>query len=244
MRKVNKAFVDVHSCPTLCNPIDTRLPSFTISQNLLKLLSIELVMPSKHLILCHPPFLLPSIFPSIRVFSNESALCIRCPSCWSFSFSISPSSEYSDTQNYSLLLARILLWNSGPSLVASKNGWAGSMKGQTSVQISVLLGNIWQQTFQSLFWSLIPVGREVLPKLEISALWKMRHNWDTEERTGKRKAQSSVPCSWLLVSNAAKGKRSGTKTKLQWNLCVPGEETVSLRLVSVFFKDASIHTTL
>ena len=216
---------------------------FTISRSLLKLTSIKLVMPSNYLILCHP-LLLPWIFPSIRVFSNNSVLRIRWPKFWSFSFSISPSSEYSDTQNYSLLLARILLWNSGPSLVASKNGWAGSMKGQTSVQISVLLGNIWQQTFQSLFWSLIPVGREVLPKLEISALWKMRHNWDTEERTGKRKAQSSVPCSWLLVSNAAKGKRSGTKTKLQWNLCVPGEETVSLRLVSVFFKDASIHTTL
>ena len=95
MRKVNKAFVDVHSCPTLCSPIDIGLPSFTISQNLLKLMCIESVMPSNHLILCHPPFLLPSIFPRIRVFSNESALCIRCPSCWSFSFSISPFSEYS-----------------------------------------------------------------------------------------------------------------------------------------------------
>ena len=95
MRKVNKAFVDVHPCPTLCNPIDTGLPSFTISQNLLKLMCIESVMPSNHLILCRPPFLLPSIFPSIRVFSNESAVCIRCPSCWSFSFSLNPSSEYS-----------------------------------------------------------------------------------------------------------------------------------------------------
>ena len=52
-------------------------------------------MPSSHLILCHPLFLLPSIFPSIRVFSNESVLCIRWPKCWSFSFSISPSNEYS-----------------------------------------------------------------------------------------------------------------------------------------------------
>ena len=95
MRKVNKAFVDVHPCPTLCNLIDTGLPSFTISQHLLKLMCIESVMPSNHLILCRPPFLLPSIFPSIRVFCNESAVCIRCPSCWSFSFSINPSSEYS-----------------------------------------------------------------------------------------------------------------------------------------------------
>ena len=67
--------------------------SFTIS--MLKLMSIELVMPSNHLILCCPFLLLPSIFPSIRVFSNESVLYIRWPKYWSFSFSISPSNEYS-----------------------------------------------------------------------------------------------------------------------------------------------------
>ena len=67
--------------------------SFTISLNLLKLMSIELVMPSNHLILCHPLLLLPSTFPSIRVFSNE--LVLQWPKYWSFSFSISPSSEYS-----------------------------------------------------------------------------------------------------------------------------------------------------
>ena len=69
--------------------------SITNSQSLLKLMSIELVIPSNHLILCHPLLLLPSIFPSIRVFSNESVLCIRWPKYWSFSFSISPSNEYS-----------------------------------------------------------------------------------------------------------------------------------------------------
>ena len=67
--------------------------SFTISQSLLKLVSIQSVMPSNHLILCHPLVLLPSIFPSIRVFSNQSALVIRWPKYWSFS--ISPSNEYS-----------------------------------------------------------------------------------------------------------------------------------------------------
>ena len=67
--------------------------SFTVSQNLLKLVSVELATPSNHLILCHP-LLLPSIFPSIRVFSNELALRIRWPEYWSFSFSISPSNEY------------------------------------------------------------------------------------------------------------------------------------------------------
>ena len=67
---------------------------FTISWSLLKLMSIELVMPFNHLILCHPLLLLPSIFPSIRVFSSESVLRIRWPKYWSFSFSISPSNEY------------------------------------------------------------------------------------------------------------------------------------------------------
>ena len=69
--------------------------SITNSQSSPKLMSIELVMPSNHLILCHPLLLLPSIFPSIRVFSNELALCSRWPKYWSFSFSISPSNEYS-----------------------------------------------------------------------------------------------------------------------------------------------------
>ena len=69
--------------------------SITNFQSLLKLVSIESVMPSNHLILCHPLFLLPSIFPRIRVSSNESALHIRGPKYWSFSFSISPSNEYS-----------------------------------------------------------------------------------------------------------------------------------------------------
>ena len=68
--------------------------SFTISWSLLKLMSIESLMPFNHLILCYPP-LLPSVFPSIRVFCNESALCIRWPKYWSFSFNISPSNEYS-----------------------------------------------------------------------------------------------------------------------------------------------------
>ena len=70
--------------------------SFTIFWSLLKLMSIESVMPSNHLILCHPFPLLPLIFPSIRVFSNESALHIRWPKYWSFSFRLSPSNEYSE----------------------------------------------------------------------------------------------------------------------------------------------------
>ena len=69
--------------------------SFTISWSLFKLMPIESVIPSNHLILCHPLLLLPSIIPSIRVFSNESALHIRWPKYWTFSFSTSPSNEYS-----------------------------------------------------------------------------------------------------------------------------------------------------
>ena len=76
----------------------TRLPwlsSLTIFLSLLKLMSIESLMPSNHLILCHPLLLLPSIFPSIKIFSNESVLRIKWPKYWSFSFSTSPSNEYS-----------------------------------------------------------------------------------------------------------------------------------------------------
>ena len=85
-------------CPTVWDPMDCTCQaslSFTISQSLLKLISIESVMPSNHLLLCHPLLLLPSTSPSIRVFSNELAPRIRWPKYWSFSFSISPSNEYS-----------------------------------------------------------------------------------------------------------------------------------------------------
>ena len=82
---------------TVCNLMDCSTPGFlsiTNSQSLLKLMSIESVMPSNHLILCRP-LLSPSIFPSIRVFSSESELCISWPKYWSFSFNISPSNKYS-----------------------------------------------------------------------------------------------------------------------------------------------------
>ena len=85
------------SCPTLCDPMvcsTTGLPVHHQLQSLLKLMSIESVMPSNHLILCCPLLLPPSIFSSIRVFSNESALCIRWPKYWSFSLNISPSNEH------------------------------------------------------------------------------------------------------------------------------------------------------
>ena len=89
--------------PTLCDPMDWSMPGLPVYHllpSLPKLMSIELVVPSNHLILCRPLLLLPSIFPSIRVFSNESVLCIRWPKYQSFSFNISPSN---DTQDWSLL---------------------------------------------------------------------------------------------------------------------------------------------
>ena len=84
------------SCPTVCDPMNRSMPGLPIHhqlQSLPKLMSIESVMPSNHLILCRPLLLLPSIFLSIRVFSNESALCIRWPKYWSFTFNIIPSNE-------------------------------------------------------------------------------------------------------------------------------------------------------
>ena len=84
-------------CPTLCDPIDhstSGLPIITNSRSLPKPMSIESVMPSSHLILCRPLLVLPSLFPSVRVFSNESTLHIRWPKFWSFSFNISPSDEH------------------------------------------------------------------------------------------------------------------------------------------------------
>ena len=101
---LNIIFIILTSCsvaqsyPTLCDPKECSAPaslSFTISWSLLKLMSIESVMPSSHVILCCPLLLLPSILSSIWVFSNESVLQIRRPKYWSFSFSISPSNEYS-----------------------------------------------------------------------------------------------------------------------------------------------------
>ena len=83
------------SCPTLCDPMECSTPGLPVHYQLLKLMSIVLVKPSRQLIFCCPLLLPPLVVPSIRVFSNESVLCIRWPKSWSFSFSISPSNEYS-----------------------------------------------------------------------------------------------------------------------------------------------------
>ena len=108
------------SCPTLCDPmIAARQASLSItnSRSLPKFMSIESVMPSNHLILCHPLLLLPSIFPGIRVFANESALRIRWPRYWSFSFNISPSNEH-------------------PGLISFQMGWFDLLAVQGTLQES------------------------------------------------------------------------------------------------------------
>ena len=96
-------------CSTLCDPMNHSTPGLPIHHQLpefTQLMSIELVMPSNHLILCRPLLLLPSIFPSITVFSNESALCIRWPKYWSFSFKISPSNEHQDWSDWNFLQSK------------------------------------------------------------------------------------------------------------------------------------------
>ena len=97
------------SCLTLCNPMDYSTPGFPVHHQLPELVQTHIHRVGdacNHLILCHPLLLLPSIFPSIRVFSNESVLCIRQPKYWSFSFSISPSSEYSELISFRIDLFR------------------------------------------------------------------------------------------------------------------------------------------
>ena len=121
------------SCLTLCDPMDCSTPGFSVHhqhRSLCKLMTIKSVMPSKHLIFCHPLFLLPSVFFSIRVISKESVLCIRWPKYWSFSFSISPSNEYSEL---------IPLWLTGLISLQSKDSQESSPTSQfKSINSSLL----------------------------------------------------------------------------------------------------------
>ena len=110
-------------CPTLCDPVAaTQQVSLAIalSRSLLRFVSIESVMPSNHLILCHPLLDLPSIFPSIRALSSELVLCIRWPQHWSFSFSISPSNEYSGLISFRIgLLCSLAIECNFPGILLS-----------------------------------------------------------------------------------------------------------------------------
>ena len=109
--------------------------SITSSQSLVKLMSIESVMPFNHLILCCPLLFLPSIFPSIRVFSNESALHIRWPKYWNFSFSISPSNKYSGMISFSWLV-----WSPCSPRDLQESSLAPQFKSFNSLVLSLLYG--------------------------------------------------------------------------------------------------------
>ena len=110
-------------------------PPITNSYGLFKLMSIESVMPSNHLILCCPLLLPPSVFPSIRIFSKESALCIRWPKYWSFSFSISPSNEYSGLVSFRMdLLDLLAVQGTLKSLLQHHSSKASILHAQLSSQ--------------------------------------------------------------------------------------------------------------
>ena len=115
-------------------PLDCSTPGLLVLhclQSLLKVMSIELVMPSNHLILCRP--LLPSVFPSIRVFCNESTLCIRWPKYWSFSFSISPSNEYSVLISFRMDWFDLLAVKRLSSLLQHHSSKASTLYAQSSL---------------------------------------------------------------------------------------------------------------
>ena len=155
------------SCLTLCDPMNCSTPlSITNSRSPPKPMSTESVMPSNHLILCRPLFLLPSIFPSIRVFSNESALCIRWPKYCSFSFNISPPNEHPGLTSFRMdwldLLAvqgtlksflqyhswkASILWSSAFFMVQLSSGASVITKYQTAEKYCIEIKTIWNLYF-------------------------------------------------------------------------------------------------
>ena len=139
-------------CPTLCDPMDCSTPGFPVHhqlRSLFKFMSIESVMPSNHLILCHPLFLLPAIFPSIRVFSNESILHIRWPKCWSFSFS--PSNEYSGLISFRIRL----VWSPCSPRDSQESSPTPQFKSINSSALSFLYGPV--QCYAEQFNALLKV---------------------------------------------------------------------------------------
>ena len=155
--------------------------SFTISQRLLNLMSIKSVMRSNHLILCHPLLLLPSIFPSIRVFSNEPTLHIRWPKYWSFSFSISPSNEYSGLISFRIdgfdLLAVQETFKSLLQHHSSKTSilWCSAF---TMIQLShpyMTTGKTIVLTIQTFVGKVMSLLFNMLPSLVIAFLPRSKH---------------------------------------------------------------------
>ena len=122
--------------------------SFIISLSLLKLMSIESVMPFSHLILCRPLHLPPSIFPSIRVFFNESVLCIRWPKYWNFSFSISPSNEYSGLISFRIdWLDLLAVQGTLKSLLQHHNSKTSILRSSVIFMVQLSHPYMWSNTF-------------------------------------------------------------------------------------------------
>ena len=145
------------SCPSPGFPVLHQASlSFTISWSLLNLMPIESVMPSNHLILCCPLLLLPSIFPSIRVFSSESTLCIRWPKYWSFSFSISPSNEYSGWFAGDIIYTMIFICLVYSLIILQFNNFSFSVQFNNLLSCATII--IFQ--FQNIF--ITPVGSLLL----------------------------------------------------------------------------------
>ena len=124
---------------------------FTMSWTLLKFMSIKSAMPSNHLVLCHPLLFLPSIFPSIRVFSNESALPIRWPKYWSFSFSLSPSNEYSELISFRIDWLDLAVQGTLKSLLQHHSSIASIL--QCSAFFMVQLSPPYMTTEKTIAWS-------------------------------------------------------------------------------------------
>ena len=165
-------------CPIFCDPMDSSIQaslSFTISWSSLRLMSIELVIPSNHLILCCPLLLRPSIFPSIRVFSRESAICIRWPEYWSFSFSISPSNEYSGLISYRIDWFDLAVQGTLKSLLQDDNlkAWIVQHSSFFVVQLSHLYmttGKSIDLTIQTFVRKVMSLFLIMVPKFLIASL--------------------------------------------------------------------------
>ena len=158
---------------TLCDPMDCSTPGFPItnSQSLLKLMSIKLVMPSNHLLLCLPLLLPPSIFLSIRVFSSESVLHIRWPKYWSFSFSICPSNEYSGLISFRKDWFDLLaVWGTLKSLLQKHSSKASIL--QCSAFFIVQLSHPYMTTGKT-----IALTRWTFVGKVMSLLFNMRLSW-------------------------------------------------------------------
>ena len=158
------------------------MPGFPVlhhlSESLLKLMSIQSVMPSNHLILCHPLLLLPSIFPRTRVFSNESVLCFRWPQCWNFRYTISPSNEYSGLISFRIDWFDLLaVQGTLKSLFQHHSSRASVLR--CSAFFMVQLSHPYMTTGKT-----IALTRRVMPKVPVPRTERTRHPQQCKRKKG------------------------------------------------------------